>query len=463
MIIKPAILLVLIASAVSASAADRVDRYIGDFLASRHIPGAAVLVTRNGRILKNSGYGFANLETGTRVTSETVFEIGSMTKQFTAAGVMLLVEEGRLRLDDPIANFFSGAPAEWRTITIRHLLGHTSGIQNHVAVPGFMDQFKTSVTGRTWPERDDLMSSFFQLPFEFAPGESWAYDNTGYILLGMIIEQASGKSYWEFLDERIFKPAGMNRTRATNPKATIKNRASGYGWIGDRWENRPVLSPHVAFSAGSLVSTVGDVARWDAALRSGKILKKESLAMMRTPGRLNDGSVAPFDYGFGWFIDRISGRLRIQHDGGTPGFSSIMQQYPEDGLTVIILANHADTVLETAASEIAEAYEPKLRIRRPEPKSPASDHAAVFRKLLDGAIERERFTPAMTLLLRSATGKSLFGWYASLGEFSGFRLIGRERDGNLNAFRYSAVFSGNVYRFTFKTDESGRIAQILYW
>lgn len=457
--------LLLIAFTAVAARADFVDAYIEDFLASRHIPGAAVLVIRNGRIVKNRGYGFADLETRTPATSGTVFEIGSMTKQFTAASVMLLAERGLLSLDDPVTKFFPDAPAAWRLITVRHLLSHTSGIRNHVAVPGYMDLFRTSVTGRVFPDRGELLAEFFRLPLEFEPGESWAYDNTGYILLGLIIEKTSGKSYWEFLNESIFVPAGMKSTRSTDPTKVIGNRASGYAWIGKEWENRPALPPHVAFSAGSLVSTVGDISKWDAALAAGTIIPRRTLETMRTPTRLNDGSTAPFDYGYGWFADRLRGHRMIVHNGGTPGFSSILVQFPEDRLAVVILANHADTILETAAIDIAAHFLPDLKPRpeRTEPGDAAAGHSRIFKALLRGGFDPERFTPPMVLHLRSATGKGLFGWYGSLGEFSGFRPIDRERHGELDVVRYLGTFSGKDYRFTFKTDRSGRIVQILPW
>lgn len=456
-------LIILIAATVPFARANTIDASVNEFLRTRHIPGAAVLVVRNGVIVKNAGYGFANLETRTRVTPDTVFEIGSMTKQFTAAAVMLLSERGKLSLDDPATKYFPDAPASWGKITIRHLLTHTSGIRNHVAIPDFMDLFRTSVTGRTYPDRDGLLAELFKLPSEFDPGESWAYDNTGYILLGIIIEKVSGENYFDFLEENIFRPAGMRSTRGTDPKIVIGRRANGYVWTGKDWENRPVLSPHIAFSAGSIVSTTGDIAKWDAALRSGKILKKETLETMRTPTRLNDGGRAPFDYGLGWFVDVLNGRRRVQHDGGTPGFSSIMQQYPEDRLTVIVLTNHADTILETFASEIAESYLPALRSKKPAVVDPTGFHEETFRALLKGEIESARFSLAMRLHLRSATGRGLFGWYSSLGEFKGLRLTGTEKDGTLDVFRYEADFSTNKYRFTFKTGATGRIAQILYW
>jgi D-alanyl-D-alanine carboxypeptidase len=258
-------LLVGLAAPISGNA-DKIDQHVTAQMQRLHIPGASLAIVRDGRIIKTQGYGFANLELKAPATKDTVYEIGSTSKQFTATAIMMLAEEGKVHLDDPITKYFPEAPQAWHGITIRHLLSHTSGIQNHVAVPHWLDVFRTKLALETSPSRDELLKMFFKLPLEFQPGETWAYDNTGYYLLGVIIEKASGKSYWQFLSERIFKPLGMNATRSTDPQPIVPNRASGYEWKNDHFENRPVLLPAIAFSAGSLLSTVEDMAKWDAAL-----------------------------------------------------------------------------------------------------------------------------------------------------------------------------------------------------
>ena len=252
--------------ALGPARADKVDDYVEKQRQQLHLPGVSLAVVRDGQLIKSRGYGLANLELNVRATEDTVYEIGSNTKQFTAAAVMMLVEEGKINLDDQLTKYFPEAPKSWSGITVRHLLSHTSGIQNHVAVPDWLNVFKTSITSETTPARDELLKMFFKLPLEFQPGETWSYDNTGYYLLGIIIEKASGKSYWEFLAERIFHPLGMTATRNTEPQPIVPNRASGYEWVNDHFENRPILAPFIAFSAGSILSTVKDMAKWDAAL-----------------------------------------------------------------------------------------------------------------------------------------------------------------------------------------------------
>ena len=181
--------------------ADEIDRYIEMQMRNLHIPGVSLAVVRGGRIVKAKGYGLANIEARSPAAHDSVYEIGSLTKQFTAAAIMLLVEDGKISLDDPVTKYFAGAPERWNRITVRHLLNHTSGIQNHVAVPDYMDIFKISITSKNFPSREDLLQEFYKLPLEFEPGATWSYDNTGYYLLGVIVEKASGKDFWQFLDE----------------------------------------------------------------------------------------------------------------------------------------------------------------------------------------------------------------------------------------------------------------------
>jgi D-alanyl-D-alanine carboxypeptidase len=394
--------------------ADNIDDYISARMRQLHIPGLSLAIVRDGRITKAQGYGFANLELRARATKETVYEIGSNTKQFTAAAIMMLVEDGKIRLEDTIKKYFPEAPETWHGITIRHVLTHTSGIQNHVAVPHWLDVFRTNLGFETAPPRDELLKMFFKLPLEFQPGESWAYDNTGYYLLGIIIEKASGKSYWQFLDERIFKPLGMDATRSTDPQPIVRNRASGYEWKNDHFENRPVLLPAIAFSAGTLMSTGEDMAKWDAALYTNRLLKKISLNQLWTAAAINDGAHAPFNYGFGWFVDNYHGHRVVLHSGGTPGFSSVIYRFVDDKLTIIILTNHSDRILDQLAVDLAGICLPALK--RPDANpDPNPKTTAMLKDVVSGLLNQKyepaSFTPAMRIFLGTATGKA---WWNGL-------------------------------------------------
>ena len=463
-IMKFALLLVLCSCAPAK--ADAIDKYVESRMRSLHIPGLSLAVVRNGQIIKSHGYGFADLQLNVPATDTTVYEIGSMTKQFTAAAVMMLVEDGRVSLDDSIRKYFPDAPAAWQRITIRHLLTHTSGIQNHVAVPGYLGAFKTNLLLETTPARDDLLKMFFRLPLEFGAGETWAYDNTGYYLLGIIIERASGESFWQFVDERIFRALGMNATRNTDPKLLVPHRASGYEWVADHFENRPVLLPTIAFSAGSLQSNVEDLAKWDAALYGDRLLKRSSREQMWTPAKTKDGAVAPFNYGMGWFIDSYHGHRLVQHAGGTPGFSSAIYRFIDDRLTVIILTNHADMVLDQLAIDIAGMYVRALR-RPLEASDPEQQSSGRLRQITAGLLEGKHdpafFTPAMRIFLNTATGKAFWQWVACRGALSSFTFSDGEDKGDGRLLRYQLVLGDNSFWFSFRIAQDGRIAQIYWW
>ncbi|HUE82355.1 MAG TPA: serine hydrolase domain-containing protein [Pyrinomonadaceae bacterium] len=440
--------------------ADQVDDYVERQLRELHIPGLSLAVVRNGTIIKARGYGLANVEGNVPSTKDTVYEIGSMTKQFTATAVMMLVEEGKVSLDDKITKYFPVAPETWSRITIRHLLTHTSGIQNHVAVPDFPNLFQTNLT------RDQLIELFFKLPLEFQPGETWAYDNTGYYLLGIIVEKASGKSFWQFLDERIFRPVGMTSTRNTDAQPIVTNRASGYEWVNDRFEHRPVLAPFIAFSAGAILSNVEDMARWDAALYTERLLKRSSLEQMWTPAKTNQDALASFDYGYGWFIDTYHGHRVVQHSGGTPGFSSIIYRFVGDQLTVIILTNHADRIVDQLAIDIAGMYVPALARPQgsldPDPQT-SLRLKEVLTGLLKGKHDPALFTPAMATFLSTATGKAFWKWFACHGALGSFTYSDREDAGNTHIFRYRLLLGENAYWFSVTTGEGGRIARVSFW
>jgi CubicO group peptidase (beta-lactamase class C family) len=465
---KTALLFIALFLCANASAsADEVDNYVESHLHQLHIPSASIAIVRDSQIIKAKGYGLANVELNVQASKDTVYEIGSMTKQFTATAIMMLVEEGKVSLDDPVKKYFPAAPETWQHITIKHLLNHTSGIQNHVAVPEFMNLFQTNV-GLFQPSltRAELIKLFFKLPLEFKPGETWAYDNTGYYLLGIIVEQSSGKSFWQFLDERIFKPLGMTNTRSTDPRPIIPNRASGYEWQNNSFENRSVLTPFVAFSAGALLSTAADLARWDAALYTETLLKKSSLEQMWASAKTNNGATAPFSYGFGWFIDRYHGHRIVQHSGGTPGFSSVIYRFIDDRLTVIILTNHADRIVDQMAIDIAGMYTPALR--RPKESRDSEPQTTlklreVLSNLLKGKHDVTLLTPAMNVFLDTATGKAFWQWFASHGELKRLTFSDRERADRANVSRYQVMLGENNYWVSFTKEADGRVAQVCFW
>ena len=343
-----AVLCSLLATALLASPlarADRVDDYIRSEMAQRRIPGIALAIVRDGKPVKTAAYGLCNLELNVPVKPETVFEIGSITKQFTAAGIMMLAEEGKLSVDDKIAMHLRNVPSTWTNVTIRHLLTHTSGIKSYTGLDGY--QLTKHLT------QAQFIKAIGQEPLEFAPGQSWKYCNTGFSLLGYIIENVSGRNYWDFLSRRIFQPLGMNTTTNRLPGLVIPNRASGYEQTNHVHINRDYDLTEV-FSAGAIASTVGDLAKWSSALDGTNLLKAASKEQMWTPAKLPDGKSTK--YGFGWYVDTLEGHKNIGHGGSTSGFSATIQRFPDDKLAIIILTNTDEAVATPMAKKIATFF-----------------------------------------------------------------------------------------------------------
>jgi D-alanyl-D-alanine carboxypeptidase len=327
------------------SHADPVEDYMKSEMAQRRIPGAALKVIQGGQAVKTAAYGVANLEHNVPVKPETVFEIGSITKQITAAAILLLAQDGKLSLDDKISRHLKDTPDTWRDVTVRHLLTHTSGIKTYTGLDGF--ELTRNQT------QEQLIEKLARLPVEFQPGESFKYCNSGYSLLGYIIANVSGKTYWDFLSERVFKPLGMNATTNRMPGLVIPNRASGYEQTNRVHINRDYDLTDI-FAAGAIVSTVEDLAKWDAALNGESLLNAGSKEQMWTLSELNSGK--PTKYGFGWYVDTYEGRRNIGHGGSTSGFSASIQRFPDEKLTVILLTNGDGQAATPMAKKIASLY-----------------------------------------------------------------------------------------------------------
>jgi D-alanyl-D-alanine carboxypeptidase len=336
---------VVLLSLAQNALADRIDDFLTEQMKSHQIPGLAITLLQDGKIMKTAAYGFANLETQTPATAESVFEIGSITKQLTAAGVLLLAQEGKLSVDDKLSHYLPEIPATWSSITLRHLLTHTSGIKSYTGLDGF--ELRRHLTEQQFIEK---IGGF---PLEFQPGDSWKYCNTGYNLLGFVIQHVSGQSYWDFMAQHIFMPLGMSATTNRLPSLVLPHRASGYEQTKHVLINRDADLTDV-FSAGAIVSTVLDLARWDAALDGTNLLTASSKARMWTPTVLNSGK--PTNYGFGWFIDKFDGHPNIGHSGSTSGFSASIQRFPADRLAIILLTNTDEEIATTLAKAVARIY-----------------------------------------------------------------------------------------------------------
>jgi CubicO group peptidase (beta-lactamase class C family) len=327
-----------------------VDRFVREEVRRQRIPGASVAVLRGGRVILARGYGYADLEHRVPATDSTVYQSGSLGKQFTAALVLQLADSGRLGLDDPIRRYLREGPPRWDTITVRQLLTHTSGI------PDYTDSV---VDLRRDYTEDELVSIAAGLPPLFAPGARWSYSNTGYLLLGAIIRRVTGRFYGDLLRERVFGPLAMRTARVISEADLVPNRADGYRLEGDTIKHQEWVAPTLNTTAdGSLYLTVRDLARWAAALDSGRVLSPSDLEQAWTPVRLNDGGTYP--YGFGWMLDPVRGRPRVGHTGAWQGFRTSLERFPEAHLTVIVLANLAEARPRAIALGIAGLLDSSL-------------------------------------------------------------------------------------------------------
>ncbi len=308
------------------------DQYIEQVMAEQSVPGMSIAVLRGGETLLAKGYGFASLELSAPATAQSLYGLGSISKQFAATAVMMLVQDGDVSLDSPINQYVANLPDSWSEVTVRHLLTHTSGIKREVWEGGIYE------FDRHEHVQFEVLRTAFG-PLNFTPGERWAYSNTGYRLLGMLIEAVSGESIWDFFDRRIFQPIGMDATRNSDPCTVIPHRARGYGRssAGEALLNRDPVTASAAFTQGALMSSVLDMAKWDAALLTGQVLPRELLVQMWTPVVLGDGTEYP--YGFGWELDPANGKAAVSHGGILPGFRTYLIRIMDGQLTVITLTN----------------------------------------------------------------------------------------------------------------------------
>jgi CubicO group peptidase (beta-lactamase class C family) len=358
-----------------------IDQYLSSEMGREHIPGTAIGIYRRGQVLMAKGYGLADVELNVPVKAETVFQSGSVGKQFVSAAVMMLVEEGKVGLDDSIVKYFPSAPNSWKPILVKNLLSHTSGLAEYES--GERIGPKGPFYLRLDFTEDELLEKTEALPIEFQPGEKWNYRNTNYMLLGIMIHKVTGKFYADYLGERIFKPLGMTSTRLISDADIIPNRASGYELQDGKLQNQSWVSPTFNSTAdGTLYFNVLDLAKWDEALYGTALLKQSSFDRIWTVFQLTDGKPNPAHYGFGWVISTLNGHKIIEHGGAWQGFTCAISRYVDDNLSVVVLTNlgagntHPGQIAHTIAGIVNPALIP------PPPKE--HKEIAVDPKLFDG-------------------------------------------------------------------------------
>jgi D-alanyl-D-alanine carboxypeptidase len=422
----------LTAAPDSATTAE-VDSYIKSQMDRLHIPGLSLAVVKDGQVIYQNAYGLADLELKVPVTTDTVFQIQSITKTFTATAIMMLAEEGKVGLDDPVSKYLDGTPESWRPITIRHLLTHTSGIKDFINEP--------TASLRLDVSEQQVLEATAPRPLNFTPGERYAYSNTGYHLLAMIIRKVTGQSYGDFLGQRIFKPLDMTHTRVQQLSEVIPGRARGYLWRNGKLVNGGfVAQPILSYGGGGILSTAGDLAKWDAALRNDTLLKQSTLEQMWTPATFNDGEKS--NYGLGWGVNSYSGHRFVQHSGShVTGFQSFIRRYLDDGLTVIVLINQngrADP--GKIVTRIAGIFDPALAppIYKPiDDKEPQI--AARVKELCErasrGELKEDEFDPELwTQLSPNLTTLRVFTLAA--GPIDSPALVERKDESGQRLYRY---------------------------
>jgi CubicO group peptidase (beta-lactamase class C family) len=445
-------LLVLAAFAGSAlaQAPSDVDRAVLQHLQRTKTPGCSVAIVKDGQVTFSKGYGLANIETDTAATPETVYRIGSLTKPFTAMLVMAHVEKGELSLDDPIVKHLPDLPKAFEKVTVRQLLNHTSGIASYTNLPAFVKQAREIGTAK---EMIDMSAA---APVDFAPGASWKYNNTGYIVLGELVAKLEGRPWAQAVTERIAKPLGLENTRPSDPAAIVKNRASGYAPDANGVKNAAYLDLSWPYSAGAMESTVLDLAKWESSL--GRLLKPETLNAMTTP------SGAAKTYGLGWSVADVNGVRIVSHGGAIPGFHAFLGRVPAKKTAVIVLTNssagQADAlgrqILGLAVPEVA----PKTTVIADDDPAMTTFLRGKFDRLLRGELQSDELTPEFGKILTPTMIQDIKGTLGALGAVNKFDLIESKKVGDNTVRSYLIDLGGNNLTVVFSVAPDKKIAGI---
>ena len=437
--------------AARGARADQVDNYVRAEMQKQHIPGLSLAVVRGSKTLKIQGYGLSNVELRAAASPSTVYHLASLTKQFTAAAVLLLVQDGKISLDDKISRYLADTPDTWRDVTIRQLLTHTSGIKDELN-----EMRGTTVNGTSAAEIASILAKY---PLNFLPGTQWSYSNSGYLLLGIIIQKVSGKSYGQFLAERLFHPLGMSATRLYDLDALIPGRAAGYMWREGRLHNSPYVHPTLADNADAgLVTSAVDMARWAAVLNTGRLLTHASWTQAWSPVLLADGS--HYAYGFGWERDKVNGHPVVQHSGAFPDCSTFIVHYLDDDLTVVVLCNLSRANPVRIAHHIAGFYIPALLpvpLVDREPQVTDRVRAALLQAQA-GTLTANAFTPQEWAKVHPDTAEDLMHFLRPLGALKSLALLSRRDQEGKRDYSYLATFTADSVKFDVTLTKEGRIS-----
>ena len=443
------------APAVSAA----VDRAAAELMAKQHVPGVAIAVVKHGEIVYARGYGLADVARKAQVTAATRFEIGSITKQFTAACILQLVRAGKLSLDDPLRRFVPEYTAG-AAVTIRQMLSHTSGL------PEYLD-FEAGHTVATRPAGTaTILERIVKQPLDFAPGSAWAYSNTNYLLLGRIVELTAGEPYEQYVREHLFAPANMTQSGFISDERTLPGMAAGYERVGATGVARAKpIADAWAGGAGAIVSTVGDLAKWNAALASGAILAPDDVKLMQTAVTLTNGKRTK--YGLGWAVDTLGGHARVWHNGRSNGFSATNALFSADDESIIVLDNLAESTPSRAASEIFRSGHPDVDAAFNTPV--AGENRAVTARLKSwllqietGKVDRAGLSAAFAAFMSAPSVDFARSEFVPLGPPTGLVYRGATKHATTTAYSYNVSFGGAQEFVVLGIDARNKIAGFFF-
>jgi D-alanyl-D-alanine carboxypeptidase len=460
--LAPFLLLLNVATAqaqVNEAGFAKLDKYLESQITQKKTPGLSVAVVQKGRVVYAKGFGKANLENDVEANASTVYRIASVTKQFTATMIMQLANEGKLKLDDPFQTILPGMPKAWSKVTIKNLLNHTSGIKSYTDVPSIIefDLMKPSSPA-------GIIKKVINSKLDFEPGTSWKYNNSGYVLLGMIIEKLDNKPYAEALKSRILTPLGMSQTYFVNEKAIVPHRAQGYSSIKGGFEHANYMSMDWPYAAGSIESTVLDMAKWDEALYGNKILPQALLKEMWTKTKIS-GKIEK-DYGYGWEIGSLNGTPIIEHNGGIYGFSAEIKRAPSKGITVIILTNVDQGIDPTSVTtEVMVTMEPSLKAQelvaeKDKDLAKTSTDRKIFQSIIDGTFDRETLNSEFAKVLTPAALVDAKKQLSVLGDITKFEFVKEIEDGDTISRLYKVSLGSTDVKYMISKDPKGQISAL---
>lgn len=435
----------------------KLDAYFKDQIDKKKSPAISIAIVEKGHIAYATGYGKADIENDVDANASTVYRIGSITKQFTATMIMQLVNEGKVKIEDPFQTVLPDTPKAWSKVTIKQLLNHTSGIKSYTELS---ELFEGDAMKPTKPE--GIIEKVAEIPLDFEPGTKWNYNNTGYELLGMIIEKLDKRSFAESLKARITGPLKMDHTYFVSEKKLVPHRANGYSWTKDGYEHAQYLNMDWPYAAGSMESTVLDLAKWDEALYGEKILPKASLQRMWEVTKLADGTEKK--YGFGWGIGTVNGSPIVEHGGGIHGFTTQIRRAPSAGITVIVLTNtDGPSNPGVLASEAMGMMDSSLKepVKKGEqdisPESTQKDRV-ILQSVLDGKFDRSSLSPDFAKVL---TDELLTQAKTQLGALGPIKALTFQREKTTDGIKsriYRVKFDVVELTYAIATDSKGLIA-----